>query len=107
MNTSTVVVGLVLIVIGIVFWWLCCFAAIFVPIGFIIMVIGLLQREKPRTVIQYYGTPPPGQVAQSGQVQVSMGAPSGNVNFCSYCGRQVGPGAVWCPGCGRSLGRQP
>ena len=34
--------------------------------------------------------------------QVGLG-PQGTANFCSYCGRQLAPGAIWCPGCGRSL----
>jgi hypothetical protein len=30
-------------------------------------------------------------------------AAAGAVNYCEYCGRQIGPGAVWCPGCGRKF----
>jgi hypothetical protein len=104
-NTSTVVIGLVLIAIGIIFGWLCCLAAIFIPIGFIIMVIGLMQSEKPTTVIQYYGAPPPGHVAPGEQVRYSAGPP-GAASFCQYCGRQIAPDAAWCPGCGRPLKKQ-
>ena len=107
MNTSTVVIGLVLIVVGIAFGWLCCLSAILIPIGFVIMVIGLIQSEKPKTVIQYYGAPPPGQAAWDGQAQYPAGGPPGATNFCSYCGRQVAPDADWCPGCGGPIRRQP
>jgi len=24
-------------------------------------------------------------------------------SFCQYCGRQLAPGGVWCPGCGRRV----
>jgi hypothetical protein len=107
MNTSTVVIGLALIVIGVLFGWLCCLAGVLIPIGFIIMVIGLVQSEEPKTIVQYYGAPPPGQVAWGGPVQYSPGGPPGTVNFCPYCGRPVAPDSVWCPGCGRSLKKQP
>ncbi len=103
MNTSTVVIGLILIVIGILFGWILCLGIILVPVGIIIMVVGLVQSEKPNTVVQYYGAPPPGQIAQGGQAQYSAGGPPGTTNFCPYCGRQVAPGAVWCPGCGRKF----
>lgn len=33
----------------------------------------------------------------------SLSTVSGVVNFCEYCGRQIPPGAVRCPGCGRAF----
>lgn len=102
MNTGTVVVGLVLIVVGILFGWLFCLGIILVPVGFIVMIIGLIQSEEPRTVVQYYGTPPPPAYgAPGGQVQYSADGPTGSKNFCSYCGRRIAPDAAYCPGCGR------
>ena len=32
-----------------------------------------------------------------------MSTISGAVNFCEYCGRQLSPGAVRCPACGRAF----
>jgi hypothetical protein len=30
-------------------------------------------------------------------------ATPGATNYCEYCGRQISPDAVWCPGCGRKF----
>src|SRR5512137_2995546 len=104
MKTETVVIGLVLIVVGLFTIWLFCIGLIFLIAGFVIMIFGLVQNEEPKTIVQYYGVPPPGAV-QYGQQQMPMypAGPPGTANFCQYCGRQVMPGAVWCPGCGRKL----
>ncbi len=97
MNTGTVVIGLVFIVIGLFTVWLFCIGVIFIIVGFIIMIVGLVQSGEPKTVV-VYGPPGPYGV----QYQHPVGA-SGTTNFCQHCGRQVAPGAVWCPGCGRKL----
>jgi hypothetical protein len=104
MNTGTVVIGLVFIVIGIFTVWLFCLGLIFILVGFIIMIVGLVQSDKPKTVVHYYGVPPPGAPGYGPQQMPRYPTgPPGATNFCSYCGRQLAPGAVYCPGCGRKL----
>ncbi|MDH3364751.1 MAG: zinc ribbon domain-containing protein [Thermoplasmata archaeon] len=44
--------------------------------------------------------------AQAGMMSPAPAA-DGMGGFCQYCGRPVSPDAVWCPGCGRSLKKQP
>ena len=95
MNTSTVVIGLVLIVIGVLTIWLFCLGGILILVGLIVMIVGLVQSEKP-AVVQYYGHPPVQYAGQQMQAQYPLGSP-GSTNFCPYCGRQVAPNAVSCP----------
>ena len=108
MNTATVVIGLVLIVVGILTVWLFCIGLVFILIGFIVMLVGLVLSEEPKTVVQYYGVPPPGTPGYGPQqmMQYPMGPP-GSTNFCPYCGRQLAYGAVFCPGCGRKITQSP
>ncbi len=102
METDTVVVGLVLIVIGIIFGFLFCLGGVLVLVGLVVMIVGLLDTEKPKTVIQYYGQPPAGYGPPGAQIQYQMGS-AGSTNFCQHCGQQIAAGAVRCPGCGRGL----
>jgi len=44
------------------------------------------------------GEPKPSSMSPSAP-QAAPGA----TNYCEYCGRQISPGAVWCPGCGRKF----
>ncbi len=103
MNTSTVVVGLVLIVVGVLLGWLFCIGGVLVIVGLIVMIIGLVQAEEPKTAVQYYGPPAPGVPPQGVYVQ---GA-AGSVNFCPYCGMRVPAGAASCMSCGRPIPRGP
>jgi membrane protease subunit (stomatin/prohibitin family) len=91
-----------MIVVGIFFGWLFCLGGLLVLVGFIVLIVGLVETEKPKTVIQYYGQPQAGYGAQGTQIQYQTG-PSGTINFCPNCGQQVVPGAVRCPRCGRGL----
>ena len=106
MNTGTVVIGLVLIVIGVFFGWILCFGIVIIPVGFIVMLIGLVQKEEPATVVQYYGSPPLGY-SPSAAHSPPVAGPPGSTNFCQYCGRQLAPDAAYCPGCGKFLKKQP
>ncbi|MDH3365513.1 MAG: zinc ribbon domain-containing protein [Thermoplasmata archaeon] len=57
--------------------------------GAIIVLYGLLfVKEEPRSLWAAPSTPP---------------VPAGAMNYCEHCGRQISPGAVWCPGCGRKF----
>ncbi len=57
--------------------------------GAIITLYGFLgMKETPKLSSAY---PPP------------MQTPPGTTNYCEHCGRRIGPGAVWCPGCGRKF----
>jgi len=103
LNTSTVVIGLVLIVIGVLFGWLFCLGGILVVVGLIVMIVGLVQSEEPKTVVQYYGMPP-----QTGMYPgIYVTGPPGSVNFCPYCGMQLPSGAVSCMRCGRPVPAPP
>lgn len=102
MNTNTVVIGLVMIVIGIFTFWIFCLGGFLILIGFIVLIVGLIQSEPQPPVTYGYG----GQYAppvQYGQYQQQFGLP-GTVNFCQYCGQSLAPGALMCPGCGRRIG---
>ena len=102
MNTNTVVIGVVMIVIGIFTVWIFCLGGLLILIGFIVMIVGLIQSDPRPPVTYVYGgqyAPP----AQYGQYQQPV-APPGTVNFCQYCGHWLAPGALMCPGCGRRLG---
>ncbi len=57
--------------------------------GAIITLYGFLaMKEVPRLSSAY----PP-----------TMQTTPGTTSYCEYCGRRIGPGAVWCPGCGRKF----
>lgn len=103
MNTSTVVIGLVLIVVGVLFGWLFCLGGVLVVVGLVVMIIGLVQSEEPKTVIQYYGP----QLQTGVQHGPNYTGPPGSVNFCPYCGMQVPPGALSCMRCGRLIPKPP
>lgn len=103
MNTSTVVIGLVLIVIGVLFGWLFCLGGVLVIVGLVVMIVGLVQSEEPKTGVQYYGQPP-GTWPQQGPYYAG---PAGSVNFCPFCGMQVPPEAASCMRCGRSIPKAP
>ncbi|MDH4123768.1 MAG: zinc-ribbon domain-containing protein [Thermoplasmata archaeon] len=103
MNTSTVVIGLVLIVIGFIFFWLFCLGVILVLAGLVVMVIGLMQEEQPRTVVQYYPPMYPQQPYQQQPYYQVPGTQQGAMNFCQSCGQQLYPGAQSCPRCGRRM----
>jgi hypothetical protein len=105
LNTSTVVIGLVLIVVGVLTIWLFCLGGILILVGLIIMIIGLFQSEEP-AVVQYVVQTPGQYGGQQVQTQSPLGPP-GSANFCPYCGRQVVPGASYCPGCGRPIQKSP
>jgi len=66
----------------------------------IVGVIGLIAGA----IIALYGflflkeEPKPSSMAPS-TPQMATGA----TNYCEYCGQQISPGAVWCPGCGRKF----
>jgi len=57
-------------------------------IGLILIVLGAATNDKKES-----STIP----------QRIMPIAPGATNFCTYCGTQVSPGAVWCPKCGRGL----
>jgi len=57
--------------------------------GAIIALYGfLVLKEEPKLVTLV----PPGPAGATGAT-----------NYCQHCGRQISPGAVWCPGCGRKF----
>ena len=84
LNSDTVVIGLLLILIGVFFGWLFCFGGLLAIIGLVVLVWGLIENEEQKVVVQYYAQP-------------------GERNFCPVCGQQVVPGAIRCPSCGRAL----
>ncbi len=98
MNTSTVILGLVLMVVGFLTLWVLCLGGLLFLLGFVVLILGLVQSEPPPRVVYTYG-PYGGQYTQ---YQQPIGPP-GTVNFCPYCGQQVVPGALACPRCGRRL----
>ena len=102
MNTNTVIIGVVLIVVGVVTAWIFCLGGILILIGFVVMIVGLVQSEPQPPGVYVYGNQyaPP---IQYGQYQQPVG-PTGTVNFCQYCGSRLAPGAQMCPGCGRRIG---
>lgn len=104
MNTSTVVIGLVLIVMGVLTVWLFCLGGLLILIGLVVMIVGLVQSEPRAAVVQYYGYPPQGQPGayQQPVIQYAPAAPGQQV-FCPYCGARLAPGALMCPYCGRGL----
>jgi hypothetical protein len=89
MNVEYVAAGFILIVFGFFFGWLICFGWAFIPIGLVLVFIGLVTEEEKKN----------GAIVQNRQ---PLGAP-GTANFCPYCGRQIASGAAYCPGCGRTL----
>ena len=52
MNTGTVIVGLVLILIGVLAFWLCCLGGLFILIGLVVVLIGLVQHDKVPAAVQ-------------------------------------------------------
>jgi uncharacterized Zn-finger protein len=86
MNTDTVAVGIILIVVGVVFGALLCFGGVLAIVGLVLLIMGLVESEPAARVYV------PAQVG-----------PAGSINFCPYCGQNVFAGAVRCPNCGRAL----
>ncbi len=91
-------IGLVLIVLGVVFWFvpfLCLISFIMVPVGFILMVVGLVMTpaaSQPQQVIyQQPAYAPPQQAApEKGEMETGCkycGKHSVG-QFCSFCGKQ-------------------
>jgi len=64
-------------------------------LGIILTVVGAIV-----TVIPSGSSALPPQYQQ--QTQQYGPAPQGQTMYCQYCGRPIAPGAVYCPGCGRS-----
>ncbi len=98
MKINTVVVGLVLIVVGIIFGWLCCLPGILIIVGLVVMLIGLVQSEKPPTVVYQMG-PAPYQGYQP-QEPIQVQQTTGQGMFCPYCGSPRALNTVYCPSCG-------
>jgi hypothetical protein len=88
MNTEYVTAGFVLVLIGLFFGGLVCFGWALIPIGLILIFIGLITEEEHKKGVLVHQQP--------------LG-PQGTTNFCPYCGRQMAPGAIYCPGCGRKF----
>ena len=58
-------------------------------IGAVVAVCGFILLKREPTVLEF-------------TVPVTATVP-GAVNFCEHCGRQLSPGAVRCPACGRAF----
>ena len=81
-----------MIIIGVVFGWLFCLGGLIALIGLIVTIIGLVEAEEPK----------PSRGAQTARAYLNLGPP-GSVNFCEFCGHQIAPDGVRCPGCGRPV----
>ena len=68
-------------------------------VGVLLAIVGLVVAVAGGSKTSPQTTGQPGQW-QPGQAQFGPVNP-GSTNFCQYCGRQLAPGASWCPGCGR------
>ena len=60
--------------------------------GVVVVVVGaILLRKEP---------------APAAYAPMAPATITGAVNYCEYCGRHLSPGAVMCPGCGRTFPRK-
>lgn len=58
-------------------------------LGIVVLIVGIIVAAMPSKT-------------QTPLVQQPVYANvTGTASFCQYCGRQVAPGVVFCPGCGR------
>lgn len=112
MNTNTVVIGLVLMVLGVVLFLIfICLGALLVLAGFIVMIIGLTQSEPKKVIIQTA----PGVFVQVPEENVravrpgiqSVYGPAAAPEFCPSCNMPLRPIDMWCPHCGRQIVREP
>jgi len=62
-------------------------------LGAVLILLGHVIGTTPETL--------PAQARKDWQV------PTGTAVFCHYCGSPIAPGAVKCPGCGRSFQQSP
>ncbi len=95
MDESTVIVGVILIVVGVVFAWAICLGPLIAVAGIVVLVAGLVRPDPHRPVppaLRYPAYP--------------YGPPGARM-FCHYCGNPVPANAIQCPSCGRRIETAP
>ncbi len=91
MKNDLVIIGLVLIIVGVFFFWFFCLGALIAIVGLIVLVMGLTQEDESRprapTIIEhrYVGSPPYGTAGWYCQNCGSLNV--ADANFCGKCGQ--------------------
>lgn len=94
-DETTVLVGAVLIVVGVLFGWVICLGWLVIIAGIIVLVAGLMRPDQHRPI--------PPQLRYPAYPY----GPPGARRFCQYCGNPVPPDSTICPSCGRRLQFSP